>query len=389
MKLSYTRIENIIMQFAIVLTILSFSPDESIANICGMVMFLFWGAVVLFKVLKRQLSIDNYVKYLAIIYIVWYVCTQLFYRVGLYPSSGVGIVTFIPYCMVFYIIGLNFDSSSSNIKRVIGAFFVGEVLLTITLLPYLSVISESRYSFLAKNQMGQMLGTGVVFGFFILFQNYKNIIAKIIVLVFASLSLMSLLIVGSRTPLIAIVVISVYSFVSKKNKTGRDYSFAVAIIAAISLVVYFLGGISFIEELFELTDTSSGIDVNDMTSGRFDLYGIALKEFLENPLIGLGAWAYVDNFIINILRCGGLLLAILILPVSYGKMINTYKSTLVITGGADDDILSSSAKTLLIFYFVVSMMEGYPPMGPGTSTFFMWILIGIVSGKELEINATE
>ncbi|MBQ8002484.1 MAG: O-antigen ligase family protein, partial [Clostridia bacterium] len=368
-------------QIAIILTVLSFSPDERIANTCGIVMFAFWGVVVLFKIFDRHLYWDNYVKYLIVVYAVWFLATKVFFSTGLYPSGGVGVVTFLPYCMIFYIIGLNFCDKENSVSNIITAFFIGEILLTLTLLPYLEAISESRYEFLAKNQMGQMLGTGVVFGFFILFQHYKNIVAKIVVLILASVSLMSLLVVGSRTPLIAIGVIAIISFVSKKEKKGSDYAFALAIIIAIAITVSFLGGLDYVLELFELNDTSSSLDINDMTSGRFTLYEQALVEFVQSPLIGIGAAYYVDNFIINILRCGGVLLLILMLPISYGKMYSTYKKTSEIAAHTDNSILVSASKTLLIFYFVVSLMEGYPPMGPGTSTFFMWLLIGIVSGK--------
>ena len=344
-------------------------------------MFAFWGVVVLFKIFDRHLYWDNYVKYLIVVYAVWFLATKVFFSTGLYPSGGVGVVTFLPYCMIFYIIGLNFCDKENSVSNIITAFFIGEILLTLTLLPYLEAISESRYEFLAKNQMGQMLGTGVVFGFFILFQHYKNIVAKIVVLILASVSLMSLLVVGSRTPLIAIGVIAIISFVSKKEKKGSDYAFALAIIIAIAITVSFLGGLDYVLELFELNDTSSSLDINDMTSGRFTLYEQALVEFVQSPLIGIGAAYYVDNFIINILRCGGVLLLILMLPISYGKMYSTYKKTSEIAAHTDNSILVSASKTLLIFYFVVSLMEGYPPMGPGTSTFFMWLLIGIVSGK--------
>ncbi len=387
MKIYYNQIENVLMQIAIVLTILSFSPEPFIADICGLIMFAFWGAVVLFKILNRHLYLDNYVKYLSITYVVWYLCTKLFYNIGIYLSGGMGVAGYLLYCGIFYIVGMNFKGTEKNVKSIINAFFVGEALLMLTLFPYLSAISEARYEFLAKNQMGQMLGTGVVFGFFILFQYHENIILKITILVFSSLSLMSLMIVGSRTPLIAIIVIAIVSFVSKKQRTASDYAFAFAIIIAVAITVSYLGGIDYVLELFEISGSSTELDLNDMTSGRFDLYKQALNEFAQQPLTGWGAWAYVDNFIINILRCGGLLLLTIMMPISYGKMFNTYN--IANKKVVDNGVLTTVAKDLIIFYFVVSLMEGYPPMGPGTSVFFLWIIIGIVSGKEELANATE
>ncbi len=382
MQITYKRIETMIMQIAIILTILSFSPELSVADFCGTTMFLFWGGVVLFKFLNKQIRIDFYLKIIVVIYAAWFICTKIFYSMGLYRTGGMGVAGYLLYCGIFYLVGLNFESNEKNIKSVLSAFFLGEILLAITLLPYLEVISEARYEFLAKNQMGQMLGTGVVFGFFILPRFYKNIVIKAGTMAFAAVSLMSLLVVGSRTPLIAIIVIAIVSFVSKKDKKTSDYVLVLAIVTAVGITISFLGGMDYVMDLFELSDPRAELDLNSMTSGRFSLYAQALTEFIQSPLIGWGAWAYVDNYIINILRCGGLLLLILMIPVSYGKMFNAYKHAGTLA--ADDEILINASKLMITFYFVVSLMEGFPPMGPGTSVFFLWTLIGIVCGKEGE-----
>lgn len=389
MKIGYKQIENLVMQIAIVLTILSFSPDSSVATVCETLMFVFWGVVVAFKILHKQLRIDNYSMWLVLVYAIWFVCTKLFYKFGLYPSGGLGVAGYIPFCVIFYVLGVNFEKTEEHIVRILDAFFVGETILMITLLPYLEEISESRYAFGAKNQMGQMLGAGVVIGFFILFQKHRNIVLRAIILIFSSMSLMSLMIVGSRTPLIGVVVIAMVSFFAKKDKTGNDYAFVFAIVVAVSIIISTLGGIDYVLELFDLGESSSGVDLNDMTSGRFTLYAMAFRDFFRSPLIGLGAWAYVDNFIINLLRCGGLLLLVLILPISYGKMFFTYKNSNLISKTEDANVLGMATKFMILFYFTVSLMEGFPPLGPNTSVFFLWLLIGITSGKELNTNGNK
>ena len=37
----------------------------------------------------------------------------------------------------------------------------------------------------------------------------------------------------------------------------------------------------------------------------------------------------------------------------------------------------SLAKYLSLFAFVVSLMEGFPPLGPSASFFFLWIVLGM------------
>ena len=389
MKVGFRQVEIFIMQMAIVLTILSFSPEAFIANTCSIVMFLFWGGVLVFKFLDRTMRIDFFAKMLIAVYVIWFLCTKLFFGLGIYPSGGLGVVTFLPYCAAFYIIGSNFSGEEKDVSAIITAFFIGQALLTITLLPYLSEISEARYSFAAKNQMGQMLGAGTLFGFFVLFRHYQNIVSKILVLIFSSVSLMSLLVVGSRTPLVGIAVVVIVSFVTKKDKKKSDYAFMATIVVAIAVTIHFLGGLDYVLELFDLADTSEGIDLNNMTSGRLGLYEQSFIEIIQNPIVGLGAYAYVDNFIINTLRCGGILLAVMILPIAYVKMFNVYKKANALNKDSENELLVTVAKSLILFYFVVSLMEGYPPMGPGTSVFLYWMMLGAIEKRSDEINATE
>ena len=91
--------------------------------------------------------------------------------------------------------------------------------------------------------------------------------------------------------------------------------------------------------------------------------------------------AYIDNFILNTLRCGGIILAILIFPIAYGKLLfsflraKRYVNNKTVTNG--QRITSQILWGMIPFYLVISFMEGYPPLGPGSSLFFLWIMIGI------------
>ena len=44
---------------------------------------------------------------------------------------------------------------------------------------------------------------------------------------------------------------------------------------------------------------------------------------------------------------------------------------------SDYGLLFNALQSLALFYFVVSLMEGNPPLGPNTSVFFLWLIMGI------------
>lgn len=154
-----------------------------------------------------------------------------------------------------------------------------------------------------------------------------------------------------------------------------------------------MGGTEFLRDLFDIdseSEMTSAEGLNSMTSGRLDGYKLAIKDFIRSPVIGIGAYAYIDNFIICTLRTGGILSAIFILPFVYGKLFNEFKKVNVIIdqkSDYDDRVVNIMflLKCFIIYFFVISLMEGYPPLGPGTSVFLLWILFGIADNmKEKE-----
>ena len=73
---------------------------------------------------------------------------------------------------------------------------------------------------------------------------------------------------------------------------------------------------------------------------------------------------------------------LLIFPITYGKFLNVlryhYKLRKqdALPQVADDRMLLETSVMLVIYYSLMSICEGYPPIGPGTSTFFLWIVLG-------------
>lgn len=387
------NIDNFITELAVIVTVLSFSPNMTVESICSLLMYGLWGLLLVIKICQRKFYVDSFVKGALFFFVFWYAFTRILYAIDVYPSAGLGVVTYLPYCTVFYAIGMNYQvDREGSIKRLVRAFVIGQIFLMITLLPYLDELQTQYYQFVAKNQMGQMLGLGIIFELLILTQIYQSLVKKVILWIASGFSLLALMIIHSRTPLIAIMVVVIFNFVLKKEKRKTDFLTIGGGLIVIGFVIIQLGGISYLQELFGMTENGS---FNDITNGRGSLFIIAIQDFLKSPIVGLGGYAYVDNFVLNVLRCGGLLLGIVILPLTYSKLFDSIKiarqNIAIYDRKSDYGLIFNSLQSMTIFYFVVSLMEGYPPLGPNTSVFFLWLIMGIgnqiVRSKANEIKA--
>lgn len=386
--MSKISFENRITELAVIFSIVSFTPNNSISKMCTIIMYLLWMAVAVFKLLNKTIKVDRTVKAMIAAYIIWFVCTKVFYLLNFYPSSGLGVASYLRYCIIFYVIGLNYQiSENDSVKKLVFSFFIGQLILMLTLIPNIRSLIEAYQLFGAKNQMGQMLGIGIILELFILPDYFKSVILKAVYYVCGLVSFVVLLILHSRTPLIALIVVGTLYFLQIKDKTVKHYMTAAVVILMIGFVINKLGGIAYIMTLFNIPNRSENFDLNNLTSGRLEFYKEAINDFIESPIWGIGAFAYVDNFIFNILRCGGLLLAVIIIPLSYGKLFSGYRMSVRVLDSFDSIYIDKKPenihlaftllKSMIVFYFVISLMEGYPPLGPGTSVFFMWIVLGL------------
>lgn len=373
------HIDNFITELAVIVTVLSFSPESAIESISSLLMYSLWGFLLVVKACQQKFHIDNFAKGTLLFYVFWYAFTQVLYAANVYPSRGLGAASFLPYCVVFYVIGMNYQIDREGaIKRLVRAFVIGQIILMITLLPYLDELQTEYYQFGAKNQMGQMLGLGVVFELFILNQTYDGIVKKIVLWGVSGLSLFSLMIIHSRTPLIAVITVAIFSFVLKKEKSKKDFVTIGGVLLVATIAVTQLGGMAFLQDLFGIGSSNS---FDDVTNGRGTLYQMAIRDFLNSPFVGRGGYAYVDNFVLNVLRCGGLLLGIVLIPLAYTKLFNSIKISrqelLIYDAKSDFGLTFNTLQSMAVFYFVVSLMEGSPPLGPNTSVFFLWLIMGI------------
>lgn len=379
------KIELLIIDIAIIASILSFSSFEVIAEFCHDTRYVFWLLALFVIYIQSRIKLNFTIKYMAFVAILFILLSQVFHLLGVYNSSSTGLAGYMGFCVLFYTVGYNFKWFSTNdIKKLFIACFVGYVVLMITTIPEVAIYKDAIYLFAQKNQLGQMLGSGLIIIAFFLAKVYKSLIIKVILYMCSGISLIMLMHLHSRTPLIALVVIAIVNFISKKGKNQRDYFIALSIVLGVVLMIAYLGGIEFIKELFEWdenTNLNTVEGINDVTSGRIDGYIEALSDIIKSPLIGTGFNAYIDNFVLCCLRSGGLLFALFAVPFIYSKMFRMFSATRHITEKDKPDSLIVNLKHLArnytLYFFVVSIMEGFPPIGPGASIFLLWLIYGL------------
>lgn len=130
---------------------------------------------------------------------------------------------------------------------------------------------------------------------------------------------------------------------------------------------------SFVQQAF-LIRQYTGRSLNDFSSGRLMLYKVAIDKFSLSPWIGIGDY-YVDDFFINALVEIGILGG----GVVVGFWIFVALRSLRLTIKNNDEI-QKILGAMTVYYFVTSLMEAFPPFGPGSCSFIFWLLQGYCDG---------
>lgn len=369
-------------------TILSFFPVSFVKAFSENMSYGLWALLLILLFLhNRRVLVNNKILWMALAYICCIVGTKIAIRIGDYSyNSTFGIAKYLPYCIAFYFVGYNFtvhlEDSIHQLFRALclSIFFISVVVL-------LRGGLES-----AKNQLGQLFGITAIFGVLIL-PRYVGQKQRMYYIIVGAISMITLLVVRSRTPVVGIAVVALVHFLPHSVKNGKTQ-----VVRAFLMIVVVLGVIIAVEmgtldnlfkgfspqlgrdiTLSEAVGDSESMDI--VLSGRLTHYQIAWDDFIHHPLFGVGPWAYIDNFVMHTLRAGGLWYAFCLLPLVYGTLffapMRFRKAMLANQALPLEGMFYEALHAASIFYLIESMGEGYPPIGPGTSAFFLWLLIGI------------
>ena len=361
----------------IITSILAFCNNAALASVCKYAMYAFWGISLVLILLKGRFRLRPIMFIMLLVYGIMFAAGRFFYSVGLYQSSGPGPAMCLPYCVLFYFIGYNCQNDRRRDAGIfIKAYLFAHIVFVVLKLIFIRQAAEN-YS--GKNLSAQIIGMGIILALFVLpmFEQRKWLLW--VFRLFAIFSFFVLIQMHSRTPALAVLLTTVYWLFSQKAK--KQY-YLIALLMIGFSIYYFTteGGSNFLFDYLQGDKSQDELTWSVVTSGRTDLYAEVVREIIQHPLIGQGAWAYLDSFPIHVLRTGGLLAAALIFPVAYGGIFRYVRADFreghQHENGQRDSVLRLTG-LICVYYFVVSLFEGYPPLGPNLSAFMLWIMIGL------------
>lgn len=259
------------------------------------------------------------------------------------------------------------------VSYVISTFWV-VVSVYLKIIPQFSW-SNVEYAYASKNSISQIILTAIILLF--MYIKSKKIWINISKWVLISFMTLVMLMLKSRASIIGLLIFILINLFFSKNKKSK-------IILLIIVGTFIL--ISIFNDNFYnliLNDVLLGGrdkgNLNDISSGRFDMIIFFLKEFPRNIITGRGYY-FIESFPLSILIQYGILgslplFIIALLPVTW-SILNLKKNY------SYNFILLNVS----ICYLINGLFESQAPFGPGIKNYFMWLFFGILLGKNHIIN---
>lgn len=367
MSIGKNKIEFIILSLGIFISIIS--QIGPLMEVMRPVMFVFWGFVIFsFGILNyNDIKISEFSLIFIFIYSLYliYCILKSFYD-PVYLNSNFLMVLIPP--LLITLVGDCYKPivSWNDIKRLMIVFIISALIYAVyvqfTYFTSLSSwISNMEYAFVSKNSAAQIWGCAVIMIMTLL--RFKNKYIQAGFYVIAAYLVFLCLLSQCRTAILGMGI--AYMWYMVKNKKNRlpllGGTFLFIIIAlfnwdSISDYLYkalFLGA-------------QDNLDASRLSSGRLDYYQDAFQQFMDNPLLGVGPY-YVDNHYLCVLAESGILGFFLI------EIIWAIRIMLNIRYQGNNNI-KLFLVSITLFYFVESMLEAFPPFGPGVCSAAFWLL---------------
>lgn len=350
------------------------SQITALGNGFRIIMYLAWALLFFVQVYQNnfKLTLSRFSKVFFLAYMIWGAICLAASVFGTNHLSGNYLRIMAVPLVVTLIADLGCEWNEECIVHVCKIYIICAVLFGIWVnlnyfTSYSDWISSQMYAYAQKNSAAQIWISAVLMCIFLIKKD--NTVKK----VFWGGCAAYLIIISAfsqcRTALLALgVVLFSYALACSKHRLRLFICGALALFIAFRIPTVQ----DFFNQTFFITKYA-GTDLNTMSSGRLDNWAQALSIFQEHPFIGIGKY-YVDCSYILILAEGGIIGFALIefswlfriWTVAKSRMLPERKMFLGL---------------LIIFYILESALEGFPPFGPGVSSFMFWFLCGYFSNS--------
>lgn len=363
--------------------------DKGLASAFNGVMWILAAGFIVVDNFRR-IPVSSYLWGMSIIMIFSYVAENVLLAVGVIPSimpyaTLIRIPILIYFCSYYISTAENNECSiGKKMLLVFGTLaFIMSIQVAIQFVTNFAAWQNTQLYLYDgathKNSSAQTLGNCILVLF--IFWNPKKTIYKLLRYAGVLIAAIGLLYIQSRAALVAVGIVIVVSAFFRGDKKKVFFALVATLIVAL-IIVNSESIMGILRQAFFIDKYSAGgkLDLNRFSSGRLDFWASTWNYFLDSPLIGKG-YTYCDNFYINVLASGGLLIGgpyvVLYLARVY-KNIGYYRYSIKC---GQIDPFTQLAAVVSIFYVIISLFEGFPPYGPGVSCLMFWMISGYLDGR--------
>lgn len=378
MVIKTSNLLTLILIVVVFLTNITQMPQLIGSGLNSKITLLCWGTCALFLIVTRRIKIGTkniraffaLLGLLAITYILETVTGNDYHNIALLYPFMVSVFVFM--------IGSLMASDYQNLqmKKIYYSYIVSGLIVGISV--YFDSFASgfnwtSRgYAYESKNSVAQIILTVVILLVFIEIRGFMLQIVRAAILIFMLLLLFML---KSRASLIGLAVVVIVVLFNKSIKLRYKILLGIGLMFGIYAVCTNAGLYDIVVEGIIFAGRNHR-DLNDLSSGRYDM----LKEFMEifpqNAVLGTGLY-YLESFPLSVLCQYGIVgsipfVILLLLPFALFKRMEKT---------ADRRILI----VILICYYLNGLFEELAPLGPGVKCYFLWFLLGLESsGNKIE-----
>ena len=337
-----------------------------------LLMYLFWIISLLYPVINKKfiIKLSLFTKSFIVIYFIFiiycFLCSIIF-QTNHVQNFYIQILQ-VP--LMVTIAGDLYKERlfEKNLQFLCKIYFVSALLfgiwVQIKYFPSFSLFfGRSTYAFTQKNSAAQIWATAIIIN--LLFLKYKKRIYRMFSILCSIYMFLIICMCQCRTAILGLALVTCFHIVFYSRK--KILAMLTIIISGIVLIQF-----DFLQKFMEqalLLNKYSGTSLDAFSSGRLGFWAEAWKTFSNSPIIGIGVY-YTDCSYLSVLAESGIVGFCLIESVWIKKIFTNIIKRM---GTKEGKILG----TLTIFFLVESFLEGFPPFGPGVSSFMFWFLSAI------------
>lgn len=370
----------LIMELAVIFSV--FSQIESIERITRPGMYAIWAVAIVYGGIKYHgnLPITRFSQGFIVAYMLFLVLCAFTGLLNSRHLSANYIRVLIVPLLVTIAGDMYADEQKELFNRLGKVYLICAVVFALwvqkTYFPsYTSWLNTKIYLFQEKNSAGQIWVAAIFISIMLI--EYKNRFQQVLAYIACFYLLIMTGMSQCRTALLGVAVAVIAFAVYRAKHKGRWIIFILVVAATIWFIPVTR---AFIEQALFL-NKYAGADLNTFSSGRIGRYETAFQDILSSPLIGAGKY-YVDCSYILITAESGILGFILIEWIWFKKIGMCYR----FQGEPGEQAFLFVMAT---FYIFESILEGYPPFGPGVSSFMFWFMSSVLINRRAAIESED